>query len=75
MNIFTGNLISKSFSQGNLGNPILLHVLLLGAFFSNKFANKTWIPWFPPEITVRNMAPARIFSLGTLYPTVFLGDP
>jgi hypothetical protein len=32
-NIFTGNLISNSFLQGNIGERMSLHVFLLGAFF------------------------------------------
>jgi hypothetical protein len=33
-NIFTGNLISNSYLQGNIGEPIFMQVYQLGAFFS-----------------------------------------
>jgi hypothetical protein len=57
MNIFTGNLISRSYIQRNLGEPILLHVFLLGALYSSNQFSKIW---FPLELNVRNKDPARI---------------
>jgi hypothetical protein len=41
--------------------------------------SKIWLPWVPLEITVGNKVPTRIFSLETLFLTVYfqvnLGKP
>jgi hypothetical protein len=51
-----------SYFERNLGEPILLHIFLLGDFFSQQLILN--------EITVRNKVPTRIFPLGTPFPSV-----
>jgi hypothetical protein len=68
-NIFTRILNSNSSFHGNLGEPILLHVFLLGALF---FVTNSQNIWFkvPLEIAVGNEVPARTSSLGLLFLTI-----
>jgi hypothetical protein len=70
-NIYAGNLISNSYFQWKLGEPIFLHVFSLRALFPQNLS--LYIKYHsmePLEITVRNMVLAKIFSLGIIFLTV-----
>jgi hypothetical protein len=62
MNISIGNLISNSYSQGNIGKPISLHVFLLGAFFLATNSHIYESPRFPWEKLLEMRFPVKIFS-------------
>jgi hypothetical protein len=60
MDIFTGNLISISYFQGNLEEP----------YFCELIARKK-----AHSLNKLNEVPARIYLRGTLFITVFPGEP
>jgi hypothetical protein len=64
----------SSYIQGNLGEPILLHVFLQRAFFSSTyFSMKYGSLQFTLEIIVRSEDPSENIQVGTLFLTVFPG--
>jgi hypothetical protein len=44
---FCGNFISNSYFLGNLDEPVVLHIFLLGAFFQQVVLKKYGSPRFP----------------------------
>jgi hypothetical protein len=49
------------------GTNFIAHIFHWERTFPANNSQELWFPWVPLEITVRNNAPARIFSLGTLF--------
>jgi hypothetical protein len=66
MNISTENLLSNSYYQVKLGEPIFLHVFLLRVFLSSIYISNNTLPPGSLVMTVRNEVLARILLLGKL---------
>jgi hypothetical protein len=54
----------------NLGEHILLHVFLLGAFFLATNSQKMWFPKVSLDVSVRNKVPSENIRAGTPFLTV-----
>jgi hypothetical protein len=73
-NIVTGDTFSNNCFQGNLREPILLHVFLLDAFFSATNYQKSWLGQVPLEITVRNKVfSVHIFARNVFVTVIYMG--